>query len=79
MPNDGTRRKLDKRIGEAKRYKAHQLHIESNFLQHSFSLFASKNSYVEDSSLLVTVAKRDSSKFSSPSVLAEEESTFIKN
>lgn len=76
--NNVTIRKLDKRTGGTKKYKAHQFHIDSNFLQCSFSLFASKNSYVEESSLLATVAKRESSKLSSPTVLAEEESTLLK-
>lgn len=54
----------------------HQFHIVSNFSQDSFPLFVSKKEYAEATSLLVTVAKRESSKLSSMVALEEEESTF---
>lgn len=47
----------------------------SNSLHDSFPLFATKNAYAESSSLLINVAKTESSKFSSTGV-PEEESTF---
>lgn len=51
--------------------QAHQFHILSNCLQASFSLFTCKNAYVESSSLLVRVAKTESSKIFSPGVHTE--------
>jgi hypothetical protein len=58
------------------RLQTDQFHILSSLLHDSFSVFASKNAYVESSSLLVRDAKRESSKFFSPIVHVEEESTF---
>lgn len=54
------------------RLGGHQFQIASNFLQVSFSLLALINAYVESSSLLATVARRESSKLSSPIMHAEE-------
>jgi hypothetical protein len=59
------------------RLQAHQFHILSSLLHDSFSIFDSRNAYVESSSLLVSVAKRESDKFFSPTVHVEEEPTFM--